>query len=69
MLKRSPAIETLPSHGLRTLVGFLPSAGFLPWAGVLPMILWLGLGGCRPQFLDTVDLELPSKLVVGCNLV
>jgi len=24
---------------------------------------------CRPQILDTLDLELPSKLVVGCNLV
>jgi hypothetical protein len=36
---------------------------------VLALILLLGLGGCRPQFLDTVDLELPSKLVVGCNLV
>lgn len=69
MLKRSPAIEALPGHGLRTLVGFLPGAGFLPWAGFLPMILCLGLGGCRPQFLDTVDLDLPSKLVVGCNLV
>jgi hypothetical protein len=36
---------------------------------ILALILLLGLGGCRPQFLDTVDLELPSKLVVGCNLV
>jgi hypothetical protein len=35
----------------------------------LALILLLGLGGCRPQFLDTLDLELPSKLVVGCNLV
>lgn len=24
---------------------------------------------CRPQILDTLDLELPSKLVVGCNLI
>lgn len=31
-----------------------------------------GLGAmvsCRPQILDTLDLELPSKLVVGCNLI
>ena len=33
------------------------------------LVLGLFLGSCRPQFLDTVDLELPSKLVVGCNLV
>jgi hypothetical protein len=24
---------------------------------------------CRPQILNTLDLELPSKLVVGCNLI
>lgn len=24
---------------------------------------------CRPQILETLDLELPSKLVVGCNLM
>jgi hypothetical protein len=35
--------------------------------GLLIMV-WF-LGSCRPQFLDTVDLELPSKLVVGCNLI
>ncbi len=36
---------------------------------ILALIFLLGLSACRPQFLDTVDLDLPSKLVVGCNLV
>jgi len=34
-----------------------------------PLSFLLLTVSCRPQILDTLDLELPSKLVVGCNLV
>ncbi len=36
---------------------------------ILQLIFLLLTVSCRPQILDTLDLELPSKLVVGCNLV
>ncbi|MFM7588491.1 MAG: hypothetical protein ACKO55_05190, partial [Bacteroidota bacterium] len=36
---------------------------------ILRLSFLLLTASCRPHILDTLDLELPSKLVVGCNLV